>query len=121
MSNTKTNKTEEKIMSVTVKNIPQSPQKLRLVANTIRGESVVNALNTMKFLNRKGTIAIKKALESGIANAQNRYGIEKEDLIVSHISVDGAKFIKKPIYATKGRFSLGKKRRSHLNLELKVK
>lgn len=121
MVNTKNQTKEKKIVKVTVKNIAQSPFKLRLVADTIRGMKVEDALDTVEFLNRKGAVTVKKALLSGVSNAVNKYGVDKKDLVVSHISVDGAKVYKKAIYATKGRFSFGHKRRSHLNLELKVK
>ncbi len=121
MSNTKNNTTEEKIVKIQVRDIAQSPYKLRLVADTIRGMKVENALNTVEFLNRKGAGTVKKALLSGIDSAVNKYGADKKNLVVSKISVDGGRVLRKAIFATKGRFSLGHKRRSHLNLELKVK
>jgi large subunit ribosomal protein L22 len=122
MSKTKKqNTTEEKIAKVVVRDIAQSPYKLRLVADAIRGLSAQEALDTMEFLNRKGTTTVKKALLSAIDSAINKYGVTKEELVVNHVSVDGARVLKKAIYATKGRFSLGHKRRSHLNLELRVK
>jgi large subunit ribosomal protein L22 len=121
MADTKKNTIEEKTVKVKVKDIAQSPYKLRLVADTVRGLDAEEALNTVEFLNRKGAITVKKALLSAIDSAVNKYGVDKKDLMVSHISVDGARVLRKAIYATKGRFSLGKKRRSHLNLELKVK
>lgn len=121
MSNTKNKTTEEKVVKVSVRNIAQSPYKLRLVADVVRGMSAEDAVNNMEFLNRKGADTVKKALLSGVSNAVDKYGADKKDLIVSHISVDGARMYKKGIYGTKGRFSIGHKRRSHLNLELKVK
>lgn len=121
MSNTKKNTMEEKIVRIKVKNIAQSPFKLRLVADTVRGMNAEDALNTVTFLNRKGTDTVKKALLSGIDSAVNKYGADKKDIIVKSISVDEARMLRKAMFGTKGRFSLGHKRRSHLNLELKVK
>ena len=121
MSNTKNKTKEDKIVKVSVKNIAQSPFKLRLVADMVRGMNVEDAIDTLEFVNRKGSDTVKKALLSGVSNAVNKYEADKKDLIVSHISVDGAKVYKKAIFGTKGRFSFGHKRRSHLNLELKVK
>jgi len=121
MKNIKDNKIEEKIAKVTVKGIAQSPAKLRLVINTIRGMDVEEAIATMEFLNRKGADTVKKVLLSGVSNAINKYGVEKKELVISHISVDGAKGLRKPIYGARGKFALAHKRRSHLNLELKVK
>jgi large subunit ribosomal protein L22 len=121
MSNTKNNKTEEKIVKVSVKNIAQSPFKLRLVADMVRGMKAEDAVDTMKFLNRKGALTVKKAILSGIENAVNKYGAEKENITISKVYVDGAKVLKRAQFATKGRMSVISKRRSHLNLELKVK
>jgi len=121
MNNIKDNKTEEKIAKVTVRGIPQSPAKLRLVINTIRGMDVEEAITTMQFLNRKGADTVRKALLSGVSNAINKYGVDKKDLVISHMSVDGARGLRKPIYGARGKFALAHKRKSHLNLELKVK
>jgi large subunit ribosomal protein L22 len=121
MSKTKKNKIEEKIVKVSVKNIAQSPFKLRLVADMVRNMNAEEAVDTMQFLNRKGAETVKKALLSGIESASNIYGVDKENLVVSHISVDEARVYKKARFATKGRMSIINRRRSHLNLELKVK
>jgi len=121
MSNKNNKKTEEKIAKIVVRDIAQSPFKLRLIADLVRGLSAQEALDTVEFLNKKGTTTVKKALLSAIDSAINKYGVTKEDLVVSHISVDGARVIKKGLYSAKGRFSLATRRRSHLNLELKVK
>jgi len=121
MKNIKDNKIEEKIAKVTVKGIAQSPAKLRLVINTIRGMDVEEAIATMEFLNRKGADTVKKALLSGVSNAINKYGVEKKELVISHISVDGAKGLRNQYMVLEGNLLWLIKRRSHLNLELKVK
>ena len=46
---------EQKKTTVKVKNVAQSPQKLRLVADLVRGKSVVDALDILQLTNRKGT------------------------------------------------------------------
>lgn len=107
------------VVKVKVKNIAQSPQKLRLVADIVRGVAVENAIGMMKFLNKKGSLFVKKALESGIANAEDRYGWESKDLYVASISVDEAPTRKWGRAASRGRWTKILKRRSHLNLELK--
>ena len=121
MSKTKNTKTEEKIVKVSVRNIAQSQFKLRLVADMVRGMNAMEAVNTMEFLNRKGALTVKKALLSGIESAVSRYGADKDKIVVSKITVDGAKVLKRAQFSTKGRMSVINKRRAHLNLELKVK
>ena len=112
---------EEKLVKVKVKNIAQSPLKLRLVASVARGKKVEDALNQLQLVNRKGSDTVIKAINSGVANARDIYSVDKEDLIVKKISVDGAKILKRTRFGSRGRVSRIDKRRSHINLELKVK
>lgn len=112
---------EEKIVKVTVKDIAESPTKLRLVADVVRGMSVDKALDSLSVINKKGTDIVKKALLSGIANARDLYSVDKDNLLVKSISVDESSTLKRAQFASRGRVSRINKRRSHLNLELKVK
>ena len=112
---------EEKIVKVKVKNIAQLPLKLRLVADAVRGKKVQEALDILTIINNKGNNTIKKAILSGIANAREVHGVDKESLVISHISVDGARTLKRTRFGSRGRVSRIDKRRSHINLELKVK
>lgn len=112
---------EEKTVQVKVKDIAQSPQKLRLVADTVRGKQADKALDILMVLNKKGCDIVKKALLSGIASARELHSVDKDELIVSKISVDESRTLKRVRFASRGRTSRITKRRSHLNLELKVK
>lgn len=112
---------EDKKTTVQVKNISQSPQKLRLVADLVRGKNVEEALDILQLTNKKGTEVLKKAILSGVANARDLYSVDKNELKVSKLSVDGAPVLKRARFASKGRFSRILKRRSHINLELTVK
>lgn len=104
-----------------VRNVAQSPQKLRLVADLVRGKNVTEALDILQLTNKKGCTFINKAILSGIASARELYSVDKEELKISHISIDGAPTFKRGRYASKGRSSRILKRRSHINLELEVK
>ena len=112
---------EEKLVTVKVKDIAQSPTKLRLVADVVRGMRVDKALDSLTLVNKKGSDIVKKALLSGVANARDLYSADKDTLIVNSISVDESKTQKRAQFASRGRVSRINKRRSHLNLELKVK
>lgn len=112
---------ESKSIKVKIKNIAQSPQKLRLVADLIRGKDVENALDILQLTNRKGTKELKNALLSGIANAREQYSVDKGELKISSISIDQAASLKRVRFASKGRVSRISKGRSHINLELIVK
>lgn len=112
---------EDKIVKVKVKDIAESPLKLRLVVDLIRGKGVSEALEILSVLNKKGTLSVKKALLSGIGNARNIYSVDKDALEISKITVDEARTLKRTRFESRGRVSRIDKRRSHINLELKVK
>jgi large subunit ribosomal protein L22 len=112
---------EKKTAKATIKGIPVSPQKLRLIVDLIRGKDVVRARGVLKFLNKKGSKIVLKALNSAIANAAEILKAKEEDLLISHISVDAVRITKKGKAAPRGRYVLIRKRKSTLNLELEVK
>ncbi|MGI6423229.1 MAG: 50S ribosomal protein L22 [Candidatus Dojkabacteria bacterium] len=112
---------EVKSTKIKVKNIAQSPQKLRLVADMLRGKSVSEALDILQVENRKGIKVLKEAMLNAIASAKEMFNVDEGDLVISHLSVDEAPILKRWRFASKGRVSRIKKRRSHINLELSVK
>jgi len=64
-----------------------SPQKLNLVAQTIRGQKVDKALVSLQFSHRKAAEDVKKVLQSAIANAENNHGLDVDNLVVAEASV----------------------------------
>ena len=112
---------EEKIVKVKVKNIAQSPLKLRLVVNVVRGKNAQEAIEILNILNKKGASIVKKAILSGVANARNLYNTDADNLTISKLTVDEASILKRTRFESRGRVSRIDKRRSHINLELTVK
>ena len=95
-----------------------SPQKCRLVADTVRGKGVGNALSTLKFMPKKGARLVLKVLESAIANAENNLGAEIDELKVTRIEIDTAPVLKRFAARAKGRGNRIVKRNSHITLEV---
>lgn len=62
-------------------------QKLNLVAETIRGKKVEDALAELTFSKRRISNDVKKLLESAIANAENNHDLDVDELIVSEAYV----------------------------------
>ena len=93
-----------------------SPQKCRLVADTVRGKPVNNALNTLKFMPKKGAKVLYKTLWSAIANAQENQGLDIDDLTVARIQVDTAPVLKRFAARAKGRGARIIKRNSHITV-----
>ena len=80
-----------------------SPQKGRLVADLIRGQSVENALNILQFSPKRGAVIIRKVLESAIANAEHNAGADIDELKVTHICVERGPVLKRFAARAKGR------------------
>jgi large subunit ribosomal protein L22 len=68
-------------MKAELKNYRQSPRKVRLVGNLIRGKTVDRALLDLKFLGKRAAHAFEKLVHSAIANAQHNFNIGSEKLI----------------------------------------
>lgn len=70
-----------------LRNLRVSPQKLNLVAASIRGKKVDKALADLTFSRKRIAIDVKKTLESAIANAENNHSLDVDSLIVSEAYV----------------------------------
>ena len=93
-----------------------SPQKCRLVADMVRGQSVNLALNTLKILPKKGAKFVHKALYSAVMNAENNNGADVDDLKVAGITVDEGPSLKRFMARAKGRGTRILKRTSHITV-----
>ena len=70
-----------------VKHLRTSPQKLNLVAQTIRGKSAGKALIDLEFNNRRISQDVRKCLQSAISNAENNHGLDVDRLYVAEAFV----------------------------------
>lgn len=111
----------KKEFKVFVKNIGQSPLKLRLVANLVRGKKADLAINELSFLNKKGSLFVLKAIKSAVANAKSLADLTADKLVVKSISVNEAPGLKRGRVASRSRVASILKRRSHINLVLSEK
>lgn len=83
------------IIKAELKNYRQSPRKVRLVADLVRGKKVGRAFAELNFLNKRASEAMTKLVNSAVANAKNNFGIEKENLIIQEIRVDDGPTLKR--------------------------
>jgi large subunit ribosomal protein L22 len=95
-----------------------SPQKCRLVADTVRGKAVGTALATLQFMPKKGARLMRKVLESAIANAENNLGADIDELKVARVEVDAAPMFKRFHARAKGRGNRITKRNSHILVQV---
>ena len=80
-----------------------SPRKLNLVAQTIRGQKVDHALNSLTFSPKRIAKVVKKVLQSAIANAENNHDLDVDDLVVSEASVGKNLVMKRFMARARGR------------------
>ena len=80
-----------------------STQKCRLVCDLIRGLPIDRALDILKFSPKKSATVLKKVLDSAIANAENNYGADIDELKVAKIFADQGPTYKRMQAKAKGR------------------
>lgn len=93
-----------------------SAQKMRLVADQIRGLPVDRALNLLQFSNKKAAALVRKTLESAIANAEHNSGADVDALKVTAIYVNEGPSLKRVRARARGRADRVTKRMSHLTV-----
>ena len=93
-----------------------SPQKCRLVADTVRGKDASLALSTLKFMPKKGAKIVYKVLWAAVSNAEANQGLDMDELKVSRIYVDAAPQFKRFGSKAKGRGTRIIKRNSHITV-----
>ena len=106
--------------------VPTSPRKMRLVADTIRGKEVNLALDMLKFSKREASIKLEKLLRSAIANweAKNQDKAKELDngnVYVKTIMVDEGRTLKRIRPCPQGRAGRIRKRSNHVTVILDVK
>jgi large subunit ribosomal protein L22 len=70
------------------KHLRLSPRKVRLVLDLIRGKQVDEALGILKMTPKGASVAVSKAIKSAAANAENNFGLTREDLYITTIFAD---------------------------------
>ena len=95
-----------------------SPQKARLVADTIRGMNVDQAITTLKFTPKKGATILRKVIESAVANATQDDQVDVDNLFIKKITIDGGPSLKRIRPRAMGRATRVIKRTSHITVVL---
>lgn len=95
-----------------------SPQKARLVVDQIRDKDVTQALDMLQFMPQAAAKPVYKLLRSAVANAEENFGLSREDLYVSQIYVDGAPIRRWRRFGARGRFKPIARRSSHITVVL---
>lgn len=106
-----------------LRNVPTSPRKMRLVADMVRGMEVNKALGVLKFSSKEASARVEKLLRSAIANweQKNERQAQEGELFITRIFVDGAATLKRMRPAPQGRGYRIRKRSNHVTIFVDTK
>ena len=99
--------------------LPLSAQKVRLVVDLVRGKDAVEALETLRFVQKRAALPVRKLLASAVSNAEENFGISRDDLYVATIFADEAPTRRWRRFGARGRFKPILRRTSHIPLVLR--
>jgi large subunit ribosomal protein L22 len=103
----------------TLKYLKASPQKVRLVADLVRGKKVEEALQILRFTKKGSAKDLEKLVRSAIANAENKEAnVDVDDLVVSKIYVNEGPREKRVQPAPMGRAYRIQKRKAHITVHV---
>lgn len=99
--------------------LPLSAQKVRLVVDMVRGKDTGEAMEMLRFVQKRAARPVRKLLASAISNAEENFGISRDDLYIATIFVDGAPTRRWRRFGARGRFKPILRRTSHVTVILR--
>ncbi len=99
--------------------LPLSAQKVRLIIDMVRGKDANEALEILRFVNKSGAMPVRKLVASAVANAEENFGVSRDDLYVAKIVADEAPTRKWRRFGARGRFKPILRRNSHVTVVLR--
>ncbi len=110
---------ENPVVVARAKYVKSPPRKIRLIADAIRGKSTEEALNMLRFIPRKSARLMEKVVASAVANAENNYELDTDDLYIHEVFVDGGPIIRRFRARAMGRATPIRRRTSHITVTVK--
>ncbi len=99
--------------------LPVSAQKVRLIVDLVRGKDANEALDLLRFVPNRAAQPVLKLLRSAVANAEENFGVSRDDLFVATIVADEAPTRKWRRFGARGRFKPILRRSSHVTVILR--
>lgn len=104
-------------MKAVLRNYRQSPRKVRLIADLVRGKKVKDALATLQFVDKRAAAPFAKVIRSAAANATAQ-GTQGEELVIASVAVDKGEVYRRFMPRARGSASPINRRNSHITVEL---
>lgn len=108
-------------MKAILRQYRQSPRKVRLVADSLKGKPVESALIELEYMTKRAAETLSTLIRSAAANAKDKEGKETKDLVIENITVDEGPTLKRFRARARGRASRINKRTSHVTVTLSEK
>ena len=112
---------EQKEAKAVAKYVRIAPRKVRIVIDLIRGKNVADAFAILKFTPKRGAVLIEKVLRSAVANAENNYDMDIDNLYISSCFVDQGSTLKRIHPRSRGQAFSILKHTSHITIIVKEK
>ena len=109
------------MITAQLNNYRQSPRKVRLLADLIRGKRVAEALVSLEYAGKRASLPFMKLLKSAVANAKHNFDMKEETLFVKAVEVNQGDTLMRRMPRARGSAVPIRKRTSHLVITLDQK
>jgi large subunit ribosomal protein L22 len=106
------------IFQAKLRNVRVAPRKARLVVDLVRGKRVSDALDTLRFMNKKMAPVVHKLIRSAMVNATSQATVDVDRLYVKEIYVDHGEALKRFLPRAQGRATPVRKSFSHITVKI---
>ena len=100
----------------TARTVLIAPRKARLVVNLVRGKDVSDAMAILNNLNKKSARLTKKVLVSAVANAENNFKMDKNNLYVKEAYINDGPIMKRRRIGSRSHVDRHDKKTSHITI-----
>ena len=100
----------------TARTVLIAPRKARLVVNLVRGKDVSDAMAILNKLNKKSARLTKKVLVSAVANAENNFKMDKNNLYVKEAYINDGPIMKRRRIGSRSHIDRHDKKTSHITI-----
>lgn len=113
------NMVEEAVIHASARYVAMSPQKVRKVIALVRGMDANSALDVLQFTPNAAAKPLRKVLRSAIANAEENFGFNRDELYIHKIVADQGPIRRWRRFGARGRFKPILRRSSHITVVLR--
>jgi len=103
------------------RNVRMTPRKVRLVGEALKGKPLNEALALLRFMPHRASTVVLKAVRSAVANAENNFDLDPEDLYVVRVIADQGTSLRRYRPKARGRVGPVRKHSSHVTVVVREK